>query len=418
MAPHNFGSCADVDEAEMLSSSMMAMFDRRPPGKEPALDAGRVLAAARRHPDRTAAAEVAAVLAAYGPPGQRQPARSLVARLIDRGTPVPEWIGALGDVEPRRAVVIADGWDEERVLWIDFQRPDGEIRGIGMQVNALNAGYACGFLYGPAVEEICGAVEDGCFAMAREISLADARAMAAWGLAVRDICRGGYSHPDEDLDEGAGTDTAVDEEDEELRALVDQRVALLPEGGAVPFDGPLTEDEFDHLCDEFRASRWLSVPDPYEPPNAGAQPDAEEIDALCHWLVNNVCEFAEAWCDADPLRWSPVRVHGYLQEWVPEMVPCHEMLHYGLEWAFPRWLRFVGERRGLDEDLMEENVAAARASFSVMRANSADPSKRSALTNILTELVAGGVDVRDEAEVQSRIDGHIAVPRQEQLMVG
>ena len=415
-APHNFGECADADAAEMMASSMLAMFRPLPLGKEPideepVLDAGRVLTAARTHSDRTAAAEVAAALGAYGPPGQRQRAQSLLARLIDRGAPVPEWIGALGDVEPRRAAVMADGWDEERILWIDFERADGEVRGIGMRVNSLEAGYACGFLYGPAINEVSGAVEAKCGTTVREISLADARAMAVWGLLLRDMCSCGHDHHDDELDaELFG--------DEELRALVDQRVGLLPEGGAPPFDGPLTEDEFDDLCDEFLASRWLSAPDPDEPPDADGWLDAESTELLAHWLANNVCEFAESWCDADPLRWSPARIGLYLKDWIPERVVCHDGVHDAVESLLPRWLRFAGECRGLDEELLEKNLAAARESFSVMRANSADPSKRSEVTNVLTGLVADGVNLRDEAAVQSWIDGHNAGPRHEQLLAG
>lgn len=398
-AAQNYRECADLDVAELMASAMIPMFRPLPPDEKPILDAGRVLTAARAHPDRTAAAEVAAALGAYGPPGHRRRARSLRARLVDDGAPVPEWIGSLGDVEPRRAVVMADGWGDERVLWIDFERPDGEIRGIGMRVNAVDAGYACGFLYGPAIAEVSGAIETEPGATVSDIGLADARTMALWGLEQRDMACCGHFHDDESDEE------LVD--DEELRALIDQRVGLLPEGGAQPFDEPLTETEFDDLCDEFLASRWFSAADPDGPPGADEWVDSEETRALAAWLVDSVCRFVDAACDCDPLRWSPARVRLYLEAWIPEKVVCHDSVHSAVEAAFPRWLRFAGERRGLDEDLLEQNLAAARESCSVMRANSADPSNRSELINILTDMVHGVANLEDDDEVEAWFDDYL-----------
>lgn len=399
-AAQNFGECDGADDAELMASGMLTRFRRLPYDGEPILDAGRVLTAARTHPDRTAAAEVAAALGAYGPPGQRQRARSLLTRLIDGGAPVPEWIGALGDVEPRRAVVMADGWGDESVLWIDFERPDGEIRGVGMRVDPIVAGYACGFLYGPSVADVSGAVEARLGAIVSDISLADAGAMALWGLELRDMAWCGHVHDDE-LDE-----QLVD--DEELRALIDQRIGLLPEGGAPPYDEPLTETEFDDLCDEFLASRWFLDPDPDEPRDADERSDVDETRSLAHWLVNSVCRFVDTVCDRDPLRWSPARVGMFLEGWIPERVVCHDGVHDAVEAVFPLWLRFAGERRGLAEDVLEKNLAAARESFGVMRANAADPSKRSPITNLLTELVHGVVDLEDEAALQAWFDDYHA----------
>ena len=395
-AAQNFGECPDLDAAEMMASSMLVMFRPLPPDEAPILDASRVLAAAQAHTDPTAAAQVVAALGAYGPPGQRRRARSLLARLIDGGAPVPEWIGSLGDVEPRRAVVMADGWDEERILWIDFERPDREIRGIGMRVNAMEAGYACGFLYGPAIADVVGAVETELQGIVREISLADARAMALWGLQLRDMTWDGDDLDDEDA-ELVG--------DEELRALIDQRIGLLPSGGAPPFDEPMTEDDAGDLCAEFLASR-----------SASARCDEPMDVDDAQWLVDDVCWFAHGLCDRDPLLWSPPRVNLYLTAWIPDTVLCHDEAHDAVESVFPHWLRFAAERRGLAEDLLEMNLAAARESFGAMRANSSDPSKRSVITGIITEMLADGVDLQDEAAVEAWIDACKALPSHERLL--
>lgn len=392
-AAENFGDCADADEAETMASAMLTMF--RPQGldSEPLMDASKALTAARRHPDAAAAGGVAAALGAYGPPGQRGRARSLLAKLAAEGAAVPEWAGILGDVEPRRAVLVADGWGDERALWIDYERGDGEIRGIGMHVNATEAGLARGFTYGPAAEEVASAFEAMPHVAVREISLADARATALEGLELRDM-----SLPpdgDEVADEVASEHAA----DENLRALIDQRVGLLPPGGVSPFGEPPDPDYIDDLFDEFLDEHFPTAP--------------EMVRDGAGWVVDNAYRFADAWCDGDPLRWSPGRVALHLTAWIPAKVVCDDESLDAVESVFPRWLRFAAERRGLDGDLLEMNLAAARESFVEMRVDSADPSKRSTSTNIVIDMMADGVELDDDAAVQAWIDAYNAHPRHE-----
>lgn len=381
-AAENYRSCADADDAETMASAMLALFRPKGAASEPLMDASRVLAAARRCPDATAAAGVAAALGAYGPPGQRDAARSLLAELTADGAPVPEWAGLIGDAAPRRALLLADAWGDERSLWIDYVRGDGEIRGIGIQVNAWEGGLARSFLYGPATEDVAPAVETVPHFSVSEISLADARAMALEGLEMRDM-----AWPP-DADEADDEDHA----DENIRALIDQRVGLLPEGGASPFGEPPDPDDIDDLFDVFLDEHFATAP--------------EVVRDGAGWVVENACRFADACCDMDPLRWSPGRVALHLVGWIPAEVVCDAESLDAVESVFPLWLRFAAECRGLDEDLLEMNIAMARESFSDMRANAADPSKRSPTTNIITDMIADGVDFGDEAAVQAWIEAY------------
>ncbi len=385
-AAENFGDCADLDDAEMMASAMLTMF--RPQGldEEPLMDAARVLTSAGRHSDATAAAGVAAALGAYGPPGQRGRARSLLAKLAADGTAVPEWAGLIGDAAPRRALLLADAWGDDRALWIDYMCGDGEIRGIGMQVNAWEGGLSRSFLYGPTAEEVIPAVEAVPHSSVSEISLADARAIAIEGLELRDM-----SWPPDD-------DEADDEDvdDENIRALIDQRVGLLPEGGASPFGEPPDPDDIDDLFDVFLDEYFATAP--------------EVVRDGAGWVVDNACRFVDGWCDMDPLRWSPARVAIHLVAWIPSEVVCDDESLDAVESVFPKWLRFAAEYRGLDEELLEMNVAKARESFPDMRANAADPSKRSTTTNIITDMIADGVDFGDEAAVQAWIEAYDARP--------
>lgn len=385
-AAENFGDCADLDDAEMMASAMLTMF--RPQGfdEEPPMDAARVLTSAGRHRDKTAAAGVAAALGAYGPPGQRSRARSLLARIAASGAAVPEWAGLLGDAVPRRALMLADAWGDERSLWIDYVRGDGEVRGIGMQVNAWAGGLARNFLYGPTSEDVVHAAETVPHTSVSEISLADARATALEGLELRDMI---WPPDDDEADDEDG-------DDENIRALIDQRIGLLPEGGVSHFGEPPDPDGIDDLCDVFLDECFATTP--------------EVVRDGAGWVVGNACRFVDGWCDGDPLRWSPGRVAMFLVAWLPAEVVCDDESLDAVESVFPRWLRFVAEIRGLDKELLEMNVAKARESFPDMRANAADPSKRSPTTNIITDMIADGVDLGDEAAVQAWIDAYNARP--------
>ena len=182
--------------------------------------------------------------------------------------------------------------------------------------------------------------------------------------------------------------------DHELRALVDQRVALLPDGGTRQPGSP-TDEEIDGLCEEFVAVAGKAMPD-----------DAESV-------ASTVCRFAYAWCDGDPLCWSPPRVEHFLSVWIPAKSVCDDEWHDVVEWVFPLWLRFAAQRRGLAAELLELNLQAARESYADMRTNAADPAMRSPTTNIVTEMLKDGIDITDEATVQEWIGRYNARPRHE-----
>ena len=89
--------------------------------------------------------------------------------------------------------------------------------------------------------------------------------------------------------------------------------------------------------------------------------------------------FAMMCHDRDILHWTPPRVAAFLEDWIPdhglfceecgeahEHPPDEEWLTT-VESAFPRWLRHAAERRGLSNDALEANLAAARESLRQMR---------------------------------------------------
>ena len=372
--------CSELDEAEVWASYTQVLFSPLGLAAPTVLPASTALAAAEFCPDHGAAAVVAAAISAYGPSRDRRRAARLLDKLADSGEHLPGWIRALGDVAPRRAVLLTDSWGDERSVWIDFERADGELRGLGVTVNGSPGAYARNFVYGPPVEEIEGPFAEQADAVMRPLGLAEARAMVESALERRD-------HTDLDYE-------GDDRQDQGMRALVYQRVALLPAGGVRVPRSPVDE-EIDVLCEEFVAVAEEAVPD-----------EAESV-------ADSVCRFACAWCDDDPLCWSPNRVQRFLSVWIPAKSVCDDGWHDIVEWVFPLWLRFAAERRGLAAELLELNLEAARESFVDMRTNAADPAMRSPTTNIVTEMLDEGVDLSDEAMVQEWIDRYNARPRHE-----
>ena len=372
--------CAELDEAEVWASSSQVLFRSVGLGGPTVLPASSALAAAETCTNRSAAAVVAASISAYGPPRDRRRAARLLEMFAESSEPLPRWICAIGDVTPRRAVMLTDDWGDERSVWIDYERSDGEMRGLGVSVNGSQGAYACHFVYGPPIEAVAAALAEQAYTVIRPLDLAEARAMVDAALERRD-------HTDLDYDGEDGLD-------HELRALVDQRVALLPDGGAQPPGGP-TDEEIDGLCEEFVEVTEEAMPD-----------EAESV-------ASTVCRFAYAWCDGDPLCWSPRRVESLLMDWIPAKSLCDDEWHDVVEWVFPLWLRFAAQRRGLAAELLELNLQAARESFTYMRTNAADPANRSATTNIVTEMLDDGIDLLDEEMVREWIDRYNARPREE-----
>ena len=194
--------CADLDEAEVWASSAQILFRPFGVASSPVLHASRALAAAEACPNRGAAAMVAASISAYGPPGYQNRAARLLQTLADSNAPLPGWIGSLGDVTPRRAALLTDAWDDERSVWVDFERADGEVRGVGVSVNGSQGAYARHFVRADptrdapsdverVVEQAAPSTHLG--AVGPEVEragLADARPVESGPSTTRPLCRG------------------------------------------------------------------------------------------------------------------------------------------------------------------------------------------------------------------------------------
>ena len=337
-----------------------------------------MLAATEDCDDTAAAAAVAAAVAAYGPRGHRNRARGLLQRLSERAAPMPPWADELGRVTPLRAVTLVDSWGDHFIVWVDFERPDGEARGVGVEVAATASGPKADLLYGPPIEQFAERAEARPHTIMTEIGLSDARATVEAALKLNNR-RAGIDSPEAGL--------IVNE----LRALVDQRVALLSEGGSPQHLRARSSRELDDLRRDFLAG-------------ASAQHgDASER------VVADIFRFSSAWSHSDPLCWSPCRVTLYLAGWVPANAVGDDRYRRSVESVFPRWLRFAAERCGLSEDLIQVSLETARGALEGTGTTCVErygDTLAPPATDTLTKLLADGVDYHDHDAVREWLQSY------------
>ena len=339
----------DMDEADDWSSCIQTEIATRrsPSGADPAA----VLAHAERV-GGLAGAVLAASVAVYGPADARARARRAMRGIREADPDVPDWIETLGKAEPLRATRTTDRWGEHCKVRVDYQRPDGTAHGVSVCIEPFGLAMATHFTLGPPGTQCTAAGGEG--QLVEDLDLADARAIIEAGL----VAGGEFG-----VDEDDPIDIYDTSPDGDLRALLEQRLALLPEGGRAPAAPALGADEgAAHFADFL--SHGLRL---------GEHPDE------MHDLGRTMLAFAMMCHDRDILRWTPPRATTFLEQWLPDhglfCTDCGESHEHppDEEWlttvesAFPRWLRYAAGRRGLPDDALEENLAAARRSLKQMR---------------------------------------------------
>ena len=271
-----------LNEADEWASSIQSAF--RPSADEPVpfcnvFDA--LSAAADQGGD--AAAVLAAAIAVFGPEPARSRAQRLYRRLLERGVQVPEWVGSLGVAEPRKALIFTDEWDDEHGVCIDFTRPDGTTVGLFVVVDLTLVGYAHTFGRVATTDEFRTRAHDLGFGQTVETGLAEARAVVEAGLRQRDAWP--MEHFDDEAHDGDAGESY--ELDEDLLALVEQRIALLPDGASVSVPTKADPEESGEIVAEFLVQQEGEL-SPWE---------AE--------AVKDICVFSSTCYKNDLLSWSP-----------------------------------------------------------------------------------------------------------------
>ncbi|WP_419839398.1 hypothetical protein [Candidatus Poriferisodalis sp.] len=344
----------DVDEADGWASGMQEFVavPHSPEGLQPA----QVLAHARKIGGASGAAMTAA-LGAYGPSSARATARRQLEQMASSGD-VPTWATAVGRATPAEAFLWRDEWGEACEITIHYQRPDGRLHGLLVDINWFMCGAARGFELVTEREALASAGRDR--PGVEQLSLADARALCHCALDI-------YMSLDAN-DEMEPFEEALEFEWPDLGFLAEQRLSLLPEGGTAAALYRAERPDRSAALDEFgRAAR---------PAGEGHDEFSAMTSALR--LFGRLCR------DGDVLHWTPCRVDLFLESFVPNYSPadgpvCSECdkshpdvfdaaFMSTVESAFPRWLRFAAEHSGQTKELLDENLHAAADGFEDWRA--------------------------------------------------
>lgn len=311
-----------------------------------------------------AGAVIAAGISAYGPSAGRQRAQQVLDRLGAEGASVPPWAAMLGAADPVRAVKFRDEWDEYWTLVVEYARPDGSTHEVCVSLHPFGWGMAHDLAVMLAGQTAQRRGESGLVAEA--ICLEEARELLVRGI----------EHFDEAVLDWWENDALDLDADIDLRTLVGQRVEALPSAeGACEVDAADDEDVAERLAEV--VGGFVALP-------VALGEHREDLAGL----VVTATSFSQVCRDPDVLRWTPPRIETFIERFLPLWDADDDLSGYdpfdelgepgdGFEFsderlatidsAFPRWLRYVAERRGDGPETLEANLAAAKTSLRRLR---------------------------------------------------
>jgi hypothetical protein len=178
----------------------------------------------------------------------------------------------------------------------------------------------------------------------------------------------------------------VDEDVGPMRALIEARLRLLPEGLELPDDDvEVASEEREALLEDFLSSpegqRWRGIE------------DAEDVAQLA-------IDFGAGYNHGGPLRWSPVVVEIFMTSWLARKVTRDPEFFARVPEVLLDWVRFAGRRRGVPEALLGEAVSAVDEFKTEMLDAVTDPQAWGPAKTFAAAALEAGVDLTDEAEVE------------------
>jgi len=369
------GDVVDDDplEAEGFASSFQQVFRVGPELRPPLADAAEVLREAGRV-GGLVGLFVAKSISVYGPRDARANATAVFDKLATRTNP-PRWLTQMGNVAVGDVAMMRDQYGDGFGIYLEYRDAQSETRSIGVYIDTNLGGIVKDVIDGPPL------------AIVRELATAEPQ------IEIIDIDPAEARARVEDaflaLDEAEELEVAHEVDD--LRALAEHRYSLLPAGGVVPDETQaLSDEERDALIDSFVSS----------PHFVGLPETARDI-------AETICDFAEDG-DGNPLRWSPVVVEIFLLDWVPNEIVATDDYYDSVPVVLRSWIRFAGERRGLDRGLIDETVASIDQWLDEYHELLADPPPGGVADQLVGALISRGIDLSDTAAVQSFIDDYYA----------
>jgi hypothetical protein len=371
----------DALDAEQWASTILGMMHAAPlpPGEDVAdTFLPGFISALEGLGTRKALATLRA-LAAVSAPDYAAAASAAADRLAATGLREPGWAADLGGAQPTAAALMyEEAFDDGMSIMVEFTAPNVETHTIGVYIDHNMGGLVKDvFLAGPLSEvrtQMRSTAPNQVGLAIRDLPLDEARARAEAAFDMLDHTWG----------------APVDEDVGPMRALIEARLRLLPEGLEVPDDYvEVTPKEREALLEDF-----LSSP---EGQCWRGNEDAEDVAQLA-------IDFGAGYNHGGPLRWSPVVVEIFMTSWLARKVTRDPEFFARVPEVLPDWVRYAGRRRGVPAAPLGEAVGAVEEFSMEMLDAVTDPQAWGPAKTFAVAALEAGVDLTDEAEVERFIE--------------
>jgi len=317
-------------------------------------------------------------LAAVGADADARYASAAADRLAARGLTEATWAEALGQARPTAAALMfEEAFDDGLSVMVEFGGPGYEAHTLGIYIDHNLGGLVKDvFLAGP-LTEIRGTFNrtapNGVGLAIRELDLGEARARVEAALYMLDHT---YDPP-------------VSDDVRPLRALIDARMRLLPDGFELPDDyREVTPEERDALLADFLGSP--------EGRRRRGDDDAEDV-------VRLAIDFGADYNHGGPLRWSPVVVELFMTSWLARKVTREPEYFARVPDVLRDWVSYAGRRRAVPAAPLREAVAAVEHYRGEMLGAVTDPEAWGPAKMFAVAALDAGVDLTDREQVENFI---------------
>jgi hypothetical protein len=348
------------------------MFDR--PERE-AMDA--FLDAILDHCERSRTRESLALLAglaAVSPPPFAERASAGAERLRSQGVADAHWAPLVDHAEFVGAWLLTHPLGDQDGVLLSFHHPEDHVFNVVVDHN----------LGGMAKDAVCTRdaekvlslwSEEDPDAAAHPIDAAEAAGRLRAALAVTD----------QTFEPPLSFDFV------QLRALIEARIRELPEGWEPEAAPLMPEPEREALVDDFLSSA------------EAADLETDDEDAPARVVAEAIVAYRCDYADGDPLRWSSIVAELFMLDWVPRKTNLPDEALELLPDAVRAWVRYAGRRKGLAQRHVDETLEAVDRFEKEFAEAVHDPSRFGPAKQLVSAMLADGVELTDQAQVDEWI---------------
>ena len=292
-------------------------------------------------------------------------------RLAAAGVSEPAWGAELRPSRPVAAALLEEPtFDDGVTVIIEFAEPDGGLHTLSVSIDHNLRGLVRDIFLGDELAEVRAALDDRPDrdrVAIRELDLGEARARIEVALDELDHT---YEPP-------------VDPRVHSLRALVDARLGLLPDGFELPDWVVVSLEERDALLADFLTS----------PEGRGWRGDGD-----AEYVAQLAIDFG-AYNHGGPLRWSPVVVERFMLDWLERRATKHPVFFERVPEVLETWVSYAGRRRDVPAESLRDAVAAVGEHRDEMVATVGNPDAWRPSKLFAVALEEAGVDMADHDAV-------------------